>query len=338
MQKIIKISSGSAEFSNLLLRQTPNNSGIWAGNKFVVNRKIDKCDWWIICHGTGLIEKETSLCDPEHLIYISMEPSELIIGTTNEFLSQFSRLVICDRAVRHKNILYKNVITWWAGIEVVFNKGAHKFSKTIKKNYDDFKLEKIPDKLNRVSIIVSSKKKLPGHRNRIKFIEALEKSPAGKYLDIYGDKHLPILDKWDAIAPYKYHLVIENSQLEDYWSEKIGDSYIGYSYPIYLGCPNIDNYFPKKSYSQIEFGDVDLVSKLIINLIDNDKFSDSINEISAAREMVLEKYNIFQVISDLCEGEASKYTECTLYPNRYYLKLYKKYYLKFIKIINYYIH
>lgn len=40
-----------------------------------------------------------------------------------------------------------------------------------------------------------------------------------------------------------FNIAIENSQQEYYFSEKLLDSFIAMSLPIYIGCPNIDQYF-----------------------------------------------------------------------------------------------
>lgn len=40
-----------------------------------------------------------------------------------------------------------------------------------------------------------------------------------------------------------YHFVIENSQERNYFTEKIVDAFYTYTVPIYLGCPNINDYF-----------------------------------------------------------------------------------------------
>ena len=88
--KIIKVSSGLPEKKDLLLRQTKNFSGVWGDCKFVVNKNIDKCDWWFVLHGSGLVKPESCLCDVNHIIYVSMEPDEKMSKVSSKFLNQFS--------------------------------------------------------------------------------------------------------------------------------------------------------------------------------------------------------------------------------------------------------
>ena len=52
-------------------------------------------------------------------------------------------------------------------------------------------------------------------------------------------------DKWDTLRDYKYHIVIENSSFDDYWTEKLADNYLAECFPFYHGCKNINKYFDK---------------------------------------------------------------------------------------------
>ena len=151
--KIIKVSSGNSKFSALLLRQTPKGKGIWGDCQFLVNQDVERCDWWVICHVSGLQKKESTLCDPDHIVYISMEPSERILDISNDFINQFSKIVVCDRNISHRNIKYANGITWWVGINMQHNNGIHCFSPQYSLDYDILTNMKGPLKKNKISVI-----------------------------------------------------------------------------------------------------------------------------------------------------------------------------------------
>ncbi len=51
-----------------------------------------------------------------------------------------------------------------------------------------------------------------------------------------GDKKEPLFD-------YQFHICVENSQQENYFTEKIIDCFITKTVPVYWGCPNIGNFF-----------------------------------------------------------------------------------------------
>ena len=82
--KIIKISIPLP--TNLLLRQSPGMSDIWGDCKFLINTEVEKCDWWFVLHGSGLTHTEESVCDPNHIVYVSMEPNEIISSASSKFI------------------------------------------------------------------------------------------------------------------------------------------------------------------------------------------------------------------------------------------------------------
>jgi hypothetical protein len=307
----IKVTTSSPELSSLLLRQAPKRLGIWNNCRFIVNEPVERCDWWIICHSSAIKNPETTICDPDHVVYLSMEPSE---GSLSQaFYDQFSKLILCDRRIKHSNIRYENVSTWWIGINVRFE-NEHKFSPQIGQDYDTLSSMLVPKKLNRISIICSNKNFLPGHRKRLQFLEKLKKEPISRNIDFFGFGNTPVSDKIEAILSYKYHLVLENSIVNDYWSEKFGDSLLGFSLPIYYGCPNIKSYFPENSFIKIDINDFENVVDILEKLILEDPFKKYLPKIIEARNLVLNDYNIFQIMSDICLRPASKYAICRVKP------------------------
>lgn len=183
------------------------SSGIWNGIKFVINDYVEECDWWIVCHANGLLETENVVCDPEHLVFVSMEPPAW--GRPEDFYKQFSLIVACDRKIKHPNVIYKNGLTWWVGLKVIFKDGNH-FSTKFKHNYDSLMKLAVPEKQNKISVITSNNRFFPGHKNRLEFIEKLKKHEISNFIDFYGGYHNPIEDKFDALIGYKYHLALEN--------------------------------------------------------------------------------------------------------------------------------
>ena len=329
----IKVSAASQP-TNLYLRQTPGMSGIWGDCEFFINSDVQECDWWFVLHGSGLANTEECLCDPNHIVYVSMEPNETISSVSNKFMDQFSHLVICDRHIKHPNITYMNWLTWWVGISVKIDKGHH-FSKNYKYNYDDFSNMKPFAKENKMSVVYSPINVSIGHQKRVNFLDKLISSPISKYIDVYGVGYKPILDKWDAIAKYKYHLVIENTRSEDYWSEKLADAYIGFALPIYCGCENIHDYFSIDSIMLIDIDDYDKSIASIKNAIEGCLYDTKIDSIKDSRNMVLNKYNVFQLMADMAVAKSNKAKKIKLYTNYYFkdnwLKKIARYCLKFFK-------
>jgi len=84
----------------------------------------------------------------------------------------------------------------------------------------------------------------------------------------FGRGFQPIDDKMEAILPYRFHLVLENSVLPNYWTEKLADAYLGWAYPVYLGCPNVNEYMPGPALAFINGLDADSVAQRIVELLD----------------------------------------------------------------------
>jgi len=61
-----------------------------------------------------------------------------------------------------------------------------------------------------------------------------------------------IKDKLSTHSNYKFTLVIENSDINGYISEKIFDAVLSHSVPMYLGAPNIIEYIPVESFVNVK--------------------------------------------------------------------------------------
>lgn len=312
---IIKISSGLKQNAKLLLRQTPHGLGVWNDLKFVVNEPVDYCDWWVVCHAGGLLEQESINCDPNHLVFISMEPPDW--GRPEEFYNQFSHVVAVDRKINHPNVIFRNGLTWWAGLQVKFNDG-HQISSEFKHDYDSFKTLAPLKKLNKISVITSKNKYFPGHKKRLEFLDKLAQHPISQHIDFFGGYHNPVHDKLDALLGYKYHLALENSVVPNYWTEKLADPLLAWCKPIYYGCPNIDDFFPSSSIARVDIDDFEGSIDLMKGLLSSNNYEESIDSIATARSMVLDNYNIFQLIADVCERPASSFQHVTLNPHSHF--------------------
>lgn len=310
--KTIKLSVRPV-LADIFLRQTPRGEGIWGDCRFVVNTPVEKCDWWVVCHNSALTETETTLCDPDHIVYMSLEPEDSWLP--KNFIDQFGQLVLCDRKIRHPQIIYKNGLNWWVGIMVSFEaNGSHHYTPHYSLDYDTLSAMTGTVKSKMMSVICSNKAMWPGHKKRMQFIDKLMAHPISAHIDFFGGGKNPVDDKWDVIAPYKYHLVLENSIVPDYWSEKLADSYLGFTYPVYYGCPNIHHYFPHDALSVIDIEKFDQTVAVIEQLIADDPYERFLPAVVGARNQVLNQYNLFQLIADICDHPAEHLVQCQVKP------------------------
>jgi hypothetical protein len=154
----------------------------------------------------------------------------------------------------------------------------------------------IPAKRDGLSVVTSMKSTLPGHRTRLRFLDRLE-GALGSRLVRFGRGFRAIVDKAEAIFPYKYHLVLENTSTSAYWSEKLADAYIGYAFPIVWGPPDLERWFHRDSFQPIDITDPDRAIATIVQTMDNHTYEQRLDAICRAREHLMAHERLFQVIA-----------------------------------------
>ena len=130
-------------------------------------------------------------------------------------------------------------------------------------------------KTNLMSIMVSQKIHQPGHKYRHELTNAILKTDLP--VDIYGrgcgfntynqrDSRLKgVFERYEPYDGYEFHICIENVQSEHYFSEKIMNTLLTGGTPVYLGCKNIDTYFPDNVVHMS--GNVKADVELIANIV-----------------------------------------------------------------------
>ena len=97
---------------------------------------------------------------------------------------------------------------------------------------------KIHKKTKLVSFITSNKRYCEGHNYRLSWYDKLKDK-----VDVFGKGINHISEKEIGLNEYMFSIVIENSQYETYWSEKILDAFMTGTIPIYHGSRDIGDYF-----------------------------------------------------------------------------------------------
>jgi hypothetical protein len=185
----------------------------------------------------------------------------------------------------------------------------------INKTYDELKAMDDVPKTKTISLITTTK-----HWKR--YNAAMDiKEYFGDQIDMFGDGIHSVKDKWDALAPYKFSIVMENSRTINYFTEKLTDSYLALTYPIYYGCKD-NEYFPKESFDELP--DIDYTEQMIKKieqiLATPGYYEQALPSLKLAKEMVLDKYNIYPSVIHMIEscpsgfdsGEDSNKKEITL--------------------------
>ena len=271
------------------INQTPLRSGVWGNYKFDINGTDNDYDFWIV-YSKGVNKTEECNVAPENTIFVSGEP-ESIYHYSHGYIRQFGKVILCRKDIKHDNIVYNQPAQMWF-IGRIKNEDGISF----KTGYDDYKGKDNYKKEKLISVISSNKAFTKGHQQRIDFVNKL-KEHYGDKMDVFGRGYNDFEDKWDVVAPYKYHIVLENSYYDDYWTEKLADCYIGGAFPIYYGCPNIEKYFDKDSMIRIDINDFEGAIAAIDKAIANDLYTIKNEKIVEAKNLVLDEYNLFAMLA-----------------------------------------
>lgn len=172
----------------------------------------------------------------ERRVLLVTEPPE-IKRYPRAYLEQFGTVIspYAFRGVEARALHLENpCLNWHYGVAT---NGAVPVSPAFARLSDIENLP-VPEKGKKLSVICSNKTATEAQRRRIHFVRCL-KELLGDDLDVFGRGFRPVSDKAEAIAPYKYHLVLENNYLDNFWTEKLSDAWIGWALPLYLGAPNL---------------------------------------------------------------------------------------------------
>lgn len=260
---------------------TPNNKGFWKNLKSTTN--IEEADY-VVC-----LNKPIKRVKKEKIIVFLREPRVFYNPKFNE----------------------KNFFTY-DDIHHVFT-----YPCFIQKTYDELKglgydtVEK--NKL--LSTITSHKLHTRCSKKRVEFIKKFN-SKYPENIDIYGNgwnnnmenykgslgcyhsRNGQNTTKYDGLKNYKYSLCFENSSEKNYFSEKFTDCILSWTIPIYFGCTNIEEYFPEDSYYLVDIFDDNSLDK-VKEIISKPITEKNIKALEKARELILEKYNIWGVLEKI---------------------------------------
>ena len=162
------------------------------------------------------------------------------------------------------------------------------------------------NKDSKLSAIVSANTSLKGHRDRLLFIEKISSKHC---FDVYGRGHAvdafsgnyrgEIVGsgrcKLKGLQRYQYSIAIENTSENGYITEKFNDCILCWSKPLYFGAPNIETYFPSACLHTIKKLDcLNTIDKCIYQA-STDLNSYEISAIREARELILYRYNLWNI-------------------------------------------
>lgn len=271
-----------------LLRQTPDQKGVWDGIRFTLD-DVQECDYLLMLNNRMKVET-TVTCPPEHIWALMQEPYE----------KGFSDWVV------EGHDLFARVLTHHIptnGVKYVASHPAIPWH--VNRTFDQLISCPIPEKIKGLSWIIGDARDLPGHLLRWSFLENIEK--ARLPIDLYGKKIRYLEDKWDGLAPYRYSLAIENNSGPHMWTEKLADCFLTWTLPFYYGCMNIEDYFPEGSFLRIDITKPEASLEKIRAVMAEDSWEKHLPALEEARRLILHKYQIFPYIASLISAQPDQH-------------------------------
>ncbi len=271
-----------------LMRQTPGQKGIWGDVRFTAD-PVEECDYLLVLNNRMKVDTH-ALCPPGHVWSLMQEPyyrgfTDWVVEKHDAFAKVFThhRAAYGD----DKHIPSQPALAWH-----------------VNKTYDQLIAVEVPAKSKTLSWIVGDALDLPGHLQRWAFLEHLRKDPS-LGIDLYGKKIRYIEDKWDGLAPYRYSLAAENTSGPDYWTEKIADCFLAWTIPLYWGCTNLEDYFPRESFIRVDIGRPEESLVQIKRILAEDNWESRLPALREARDRVLNRYQFFPYVSGLIHSSNS---------------------------------
>lgn len=270
--------------------QLPKDNPVFGVCSFTFNPLVDEYDWLVVIDDVPNIlptRIEKLKCPKENTILVTTEPSS-ISHYGRSFAKQFKYLI----TNQPKEILpHPNAIRSQTGNVWMYGR-----------DYETVKSMEVPQKKKLISTICSNKQQgHTMHRLRYEFTKVIEEKIL--QLERFGFGFKTIKTKAEALDDYKFHVCIENHIGEHVWTEKLADAFLGYTVPIYCGCPNIYEYFPKDSIIQIDIRDFEKSIQEIKKVIaTKGEYERRLEAVKEARRRVIENYSLFAMVNKIIEN------------------------------------
>ena len=277
-----------------LLNFTPEAKGIWGDCQFFYqDDNVKEVDWWFVVENVA--KPESVICPPENVVLMAQE-NHLMKIYPDSFGRQFGKVITADQRMKHPHKIIRqqsmpSPLGW-----------SYK-----PKTYDVLKAmtpESLP-KTELMSVVTSHKVRTQGQITRNAFIKAMKDHfgdrlhPFSSRPDTFGPETKQARDKWDALAPYKYYLALENSRVPHYWTTNMTDAFLAGAYPFYYGDETIYEYFSKDALTMIDINDIKGSIEIIERGIAENLFEKRQQAIWEARSLWLDKYQMFPMIANL---------------------------------------
>ena len=279
-------------FLETLKKQTPNRSGIWKNIKAIT--EPDKADFCVIFDGYR------NPFPAERALYFGQHPRG-VQGCVDYRDFKDVKCLAAFPLERHLN-----PAEWW-----------------IDYDYDTLVKMKAPEKKKDLCCAVTYQESRPTYIHRREFLARY--MSISENIDLYGRpeekfracelrkiyKGVLGFNTYDPykmdhtrgkeqIIDYRYSLEFDMGPTTNYICERFYDSLLLWTFPIYYGSTNVEQYFPKNSFRYVDIADNNMgESKKVLDLVNSDFREQHLDDLAQARDLALHKYSTFARIHEI---------------------------------------
>ena len=305
MKKILKLSIPLAP-KNLTLESffDPGNNFFQNWDVQINNPDCRTADCWFVLENVPDFEGPCTV-PKENIIFLCAETAQPLShieesASMKIFMNQFGKIFTFHQYLNPNLISSAPFLPWMINA----NHGNSIWEKHAR-DFNFFENSEPPMKTKTLSMICSTQGLTEAHRMRIRFAEQL-KAYFGDSIDWFGNGVAMVDQKWEALADYRYAIVLENQSRHNVITEKIGDAFLASCYPFYWGAPNIGDVFNLKGLTSIDIEDFMGTVKKIEFAIANDYHIESREAVKQNKLITIHEFNflnrIFQIADSLTTG------------------------------------
>jgi hypothetical protein len=288
---------GKIKYPNIF-NFTNTSDNIFNNKKYYINTYVDSPDFWFINENLYKKNYEEVKIDKKNIIFLGSETiydeDYFLKNTKINYLNQFDSIFSPKPIYLNQSENTPPFLPW------KLRGGA--FEKKYPESDIEYYENLFPIK-NKLMSVYSSLKDITEHQKlRINFLNILQNRFDGD-IDFFGRDIKKTATKEKGILNYKYHIVIENNIYKNIISEKIFDSYLGLSYPLYSGGSNLEDFFPIESFTKLDLNDFTGSIQKIEHILENDPYDKKVKVLKNARNIVLNKFNLIYRIYEIVESK-----------------------------------
>ncbi|WP_187971342.1 hypothetical protein [Aquibium microcysteis] len=272
------------------LRQTPGRDGRWGAVQVHLNARAIGADWLVVYDDMRTVLR-TDVPAGRRILVVSEPPGvkTYLPGYTAQFGTLLSPMPVDGYAGRF--VRGQTGLPWWLGL--AFEPG--RTAPRVRLDFAALRDLPVGEKRPGLSAVVSTKDFTDKHRRRVEFVVALQRRLGDRFV-LFGRGFAEIGDKADAILPYSHHLVIENNDEDGFFTEKLADSLLGWSVPLFSGCRDIGRYVDPGAIEPIDIdapGTMNRIEAILREPVGPTR----LESLAAARNRILHEHNLFALLA-----------------------------------------